>query len=111
MQKKSIKLWIWLLASPFIALIAIAVLQFIVKVLLGSTSDPSGFALAINIFTTLLGILAVLLIFFGTPIWIIMIVVTSSNNNKVAAPTVPSQPAQPQDPTTPAAPPTPPTHQ
>lgn len=113
MQKKSIKLWVWLLVSPFITFVLIAVLQLITKLIFGGSGTVNAFVTLINLFTVLLGMLAMLLLLFGTPVWIVMIVVTLSKNKTASAPTpvTPSQPVQPQDPNIPTLPPTYPPHQ
>ena len=73
-DRKSVKLWIWLIALPFIIMAVTALLQFVLRFALSSTIEPgSAIRIIFNIFSILAGLagtFGILLI----PVWIIFLV-------------------------------------
>ena len=92
MQRKSIKLWIWLLVVPWLMLIVVALIQLVIHSISNNTQSTGGALTAIfNILSILVGLAAVLLI-LGMPVWITLLIKTILDNNRSAAPQQPQYP-------------------
>lgn len=84
MQRKSTKPWIILIAAPIIALILTALMQVIVSFTLSDSDEYASTTIptVVNIFSLVVGVLAVIGM-FGLPAWIVMLIVTINHNNKL----------------------------
>lgn len=83
MKKKNTKIWITLLWLPFVSLILVAIMQVVAQFVFSTVEGINSTPTVISIISILVGIFAV----FGIilmPIWIIMLVVASNHNKKIA---------------------------
>lgn len=92
MKKKSIVVWVALIALPIPLLVISAVVQIIAKAANGGESNA-----IVNIMSLLVGIIAVLMM-LGLPLWIIMLIKTTNDNKKLTQEVSNQSPTQPQTP-------------
>lgn len=95
MQKKSTKVYWFLIAGPFLALVLTSFLQIAVRFIVsGSGAGGDGISVFINIFSFLIGIAAVICILL-LPLWIVLLIRANDYNKRVSLQRTHTTPDQP----------------
>jgi len=88
MHRKSTKIWIVLIVAPIVIVILSVFLQVAVR---ASGIEGDGITVVINLFSLLVGIVAVLGL-MGLPVWIVLLLLAISHNKKIDSSISPGNP-------------------